>query len=592
MRTLRFTINSQDIDMSDTKVNYSRTNPLFETVGSYTLPFKFVRNPLNDSIMQSSSASDLVWLQRYNASVFIGPVEIKGEFIRQTTNDQFHEGYFTSGNSTFRDTVKGTKLSDIDYTETIDAGVGTYHDELTLAAASSYPTYNYTCFPMLMPNYYKEGSSAIFGVINLWFYDPLLPQGGKFIDTVGIDPENKLPFAPSFYLCFVIEKIFSEYGYVINTNELYDDAELRTLVIANYNTVGSEGDGGGDYLLKFENALPVIEINDYIKGLESNLNITFHIDEISKIVNIKKNTNTIKSVPTRVLKLVTRKLDFEDVQDGFTLHMEMDGSDDFAKIEDIVPYTLGITVDSKDDLDLPANAADNYKNQLAFISYNDRYYISSLTDSGAGTWSWLDYTGNYFDYIDAGAQLALNTKANTILMDDYFIFNSIAVTEFAYFPRIDNTVFDESGKKILKTFDTLRLLFYRGIVDGGGLITDPSTVDSKYPLASSDVYRAQGVAGAPPEFGRVKIPAANQELRWDGAYGLYEKNWKDYLYWFITLRKSATDIYELTLEELFSILMYERYQADDVSIIFRSMEIKLDFNLDVVTVGNCDVYIG
>ncbi len=248
MRTLRLTIDDQDLDMSDAKVNYTRTNPMFEIVGSHTLPFKIIRNDQNDQIMKSNSPAALTWLKRYSSTLNIGPFQIPGEFIRMTTNDLFHEGYFTSGISTFREMVRGVKLSDIDYTETIPGNAITrYTDTLTSAANSSYPTYKYTCFPMLVPSYYDHKFSYN-DTINPWSYFTYSGGGGRFYPYEDQEESSSL-YAPSFYLNWVIQKLFDDYGYVLESNALYDDTELRTLVIANFNTKGEFGNREYDYEL-------------------------------------------------------------------------------------------------------------------------------------------------------------------------------------------------------------------------------------------------------------------------------------------------------------------------------------------------------
>lgn len=589
MQTLRFSINGQDLDMGKTRVRYSRNNPMFEELGSHTLPFKILRNLHNEAILKSNNAAFVSPINKLDAILHIGPVQLRGELVKQSSNDLYYDCYFTTGNSTFRAKVRNVNMNDLDYTEVIPgSGSVSFTDALTASAYSSYPTYNYTCFPILAPNYYNESPWTYNAMINPWSYHPTNPSLVGFYPSTsrGLD----LLYAPTFYLCFVIQKIFDLFGYSIANNDILDNTELKTLVIPNFNTQGKVDTTFRQYDLTFADALPPVSINDFIEFLENEFNLTFFISDISKLVHIKKNTPIIKAAPTKRLELISREQELEDSIDGFTLSYAMDSEDSFSKITAIDDYVLGLTIDNKTDLS--SFPAGSYKNKLAKITNNDLYYLSKLTDASTDTWAWEELTKDYFDYKEGQGDFEKHSEANPILTDNDYIYCYYGggLYEFALFPKVGLSCINSVGLQEYKTFSSLRLLFYRGVVTGGGSFWNPSNVQSVYPLASPDVYRAKGLT-SPKRYGREKLSSANQSLKWDGSYGLYETHWKDFLYWYINLRKFATDLYELAFEEIFGINFWEKYQAGDVSVLFRSMEIEFDFGSDAVNPGKCEVYI-
>ncbi|MFH0756917.1 MAG: hypothetical protein V2B15_06505 [Bacteroidota bacterium] len=590
MKKLRFEINGVNMEMGSESMSLQLKNPMFEDIGSHSLPIKIPKTPNNDSAIKGFLSGALPSACRYPAKLFFGARQFVGEFVQTKSTRYLSEGYFTTGIATFRDIVSNKMLTDIDYTEEIIGPVdGYFPTKLNEAAAGSYPTYNYTCFPLRTPEFYNPYTVEYQTMMNPWSYK----QGDPSYQGFMINYVQR--YAPSFYLCFVISKVFETYGYVIESNAFLDDAELKTLVVTNFNS-GYMAIATRQYDLKFSDAMPHVPIGEFISGLERLFNVTFFINDGSKTVVIKKNGAIVKSASSKKLTLVDRELKQEDPIDGFSLNYTMDPDDSFSSVKTIEGLVIGITVDNKADLD--AYLAGSYPNQLAFISNNDLYYISTRNDQEPTGWVWAEYTRDYFGYTEGAGDHEISTDVNTILTDDDVItdlYTEGGGTESAILPKTNVSCINEYGWQQFKSFNTLRLLFYRGIVPSGGVLSgigsvgEPGTQECDYPLASPDVYRANQTVDH--KFGRIKIPAANQALKWGGPYGLYLTHWKDYLYWFLNIRRAATDYYNLTLEELLGINFWEKYQAGDQSVLFRTINIDLDFERDSIRVGECEVYL-
>jgi len=576
------------MDMGNVTMPLQLKNPMFEAVGSHSLPIKIQRTRRNDLILKIQHPGTLSATKRFPAQLYLGALPLNGEFIISTITSKYYEGHYTTGNSTFRSLVADKKLTDVSYTEEITGSSSvSFTDALEVAARSSYPTHKYTCFPMLAPEYYDDQAFTNPFMINPWTWSsaPLL-EG--FVDSQNND--LKVAYAPSFYLCFVLQQVFESFGYTIEVNDIYDDTEMRTLVVPSMNTKGIVNTRQ-QYDLTFEDSLPPIGINEFIAFLENKFNLTFFIGDQTKTVVIKKNPAIVKASATKELKLVNREFETEE-HDGFLLSYTMDPGDTWSAIKSIEGYTVGVTLDNKEDL--ASVSAGSYTNQLAKITNNDLYYISKLTDPAIPLWEWELFTKDFFEYSSDNKKLEIHTEANPILTDNgglyQYYFTGGQYPEHAIFPRIGNVAASNNGFIEYKTFDSLRLLFFRGIVDSGGRISDPSTRYGQYPLASSEVYRPTGTI-SPAAFGRTKITSANMTLRWGGTYGLYNTHWKDYLYWWQSIKRPAKDYYAMSLQDLLSIKFWEKYRADGLNFLFRNINLEIDFARDTIRIGECDIYL-
>ncbi len=592
MRNIRFLIDGTEIEMGNNSLSLQLKNPMFEDVGSHSLPIKIPRTPSNDAVIKSFHPGIISSTVRFPAQLFIGPIPFQGECVLSSISEKYYEGHFTIGNATFRDIAKDVKLSDIDYTEIITGSTSvSFTDALETAARSSHPTHNYTCFPILDHSFYNGYNYYDYSIlINPWTFNPFSnPATEGFFANIVYD--SRLIYAPSFYLCFVIQKVFEEFGYTIENNDIYNDTEMRTLVIPNFYINGGMQKTYRQYDLTFSDALPPVGVNDFISGLEQIFNLTFFFSERDNTVNIKKNTSIVKALPQKELNLISRERQFEE-HNGFLLNYTMDPDDPFSEIKSIDNYEVGLTIDNKEDLS--SYDASNYRNQLAKITNNDYYYLSALSDNEIETWEWEFYTNDFFEYSEGGKSLEIFTNINPILTDNDTLNNFDVAPgsqeEHAIYPRIEmaGTGTDFHFKN--KTFSSVRLLFYRGIVDSGGRVNSPTTQYGQYPLASSDVYKAAGLT-SPNRYGRTKITSANMSLRWGGTYGLHETHWKDFLYWYQNIKRPAKDRYDMSLQEFLSIEFWEKYRADEQSFLFRSINLDVDFARDTCRVGECEVYL-
>ena len=75
------------------------------------------------------------------------------------------------------------------------------------------------------------------------------------------------------------------------------------------------------------------------------------------------------------------------------------------------------------------------------------------------------------------------------------------------------------------------------------------------------------------------------------TYGLYNTHWKDYLYWWQSIKRPAKDYYAMSLQELLSVKFWEKYRADGQNFLFRNINLEIDFARDIIRIGECDIYL-
>lgn len=125
-------------------------------------------------------------------------------------------------------------------------------------------------------------------------------------------------------------------------------------------------------------------------------------------------------------------------------------------------------------------------------------------------------------------------------------------------PRCENKGIDPALRSLMGENDFgLRLLFYRG--------WQPDSFGNPYPMGSADVYNLNG-----------KIEEANRSLYWDGEFGLYEKAWKEWLWWWINIRREVTFRKVMDINDLIKINFSKKYKVNGVAYLLQEVDVTLE----------------
>jgi hypothetical protein len=351
----------------------------------------------------------------------------------------------------------------------------------------------------------------------------------------------------------VIEEMFKEFGYRTYYSIFKTDPELKKLHVFNFNT---DYWSVGDTSARFSHDLPKIKLRDFINAFETKFCCTFFVYDNLKEVVVYKNEDIIMSTDYYDLtdKVETKYIIKNNKIKGYSLIEETDNEDNYIKdkIHQFDEFTVEAELESFNELPNP----EAYREKIYYVSKEDTYYHAVKVDS---VYAWEVYSFNLINKYEGEKDIEWITKATSMPMyitnSDDFIYNF-------YIPRTDVL---RSEKRTIKN-EVLKLLFYRGRVPvhsvatlddlpeptslpeiflcyirdikkvyfvlNGEWVENPKTYEPTelnvgyYPLFSSNVYYYTDA-----EY--VKFADANYSLVFNGEYGLYEKFWKNYLYWLL-----------------------------------------------------------
>jgi len=343
---------------------------------------------------------------------------------------------------------------------------------------TTYPDYDYTCFPLLI--------SEFLNTTGQHFSDYNAIGGGSFGH----------PTTFNLYVNAVLRFIFEMNDFFIKYNFITTN-DLNKTVIVNACYVQTV----------VADALPDIKISDFLLSLRNSLNISYSIDSKSNTIKIVdreellSNTNAIdiSHFISKTIRIIENKFDnyiFKHKKSNCKfLAEEMDIKNIRGQFIGIVDY-------------LPASASNYDIVHLQKDNYLYRWYQGL----------WHKYRYNYDCYIEKETANSLVIESNVVLLankDDHRDPHAGTSNEYG----IQIPVYDVPFEVIhdTKNNSELVLAFAHGRINSEILNT---------PVASSHNF-----------FSRKHGEMGEFSLFWDGNFGLKEKRWKNWLNWMKTREK-------------------------------------------------------
>lgn len=448
------------------------------------------------------------------AAAHLDRAEASGSIIKiysVDSNKPRYEGLATSGNG-------GNTFLPTD-----DFNTGDMVTHMGLAAASTYPTYDYTFFPVKNPTFY-DGSdnddlkSDFCRYLN-YYVSGKFHGNGESALSPSVYAFSACPFA---YMLYVFSQCFVNFGYTAEGSFL-DDSEIKKLVIYNnyaldnevkaYDTGASLGNSWAK-TMDLKNHVPDMSVGAFINAIKQTFFIALFYDLENKSVVIK-TLNDILDDPdyddwTDKVDPTTDDEDGND-SDGYIISPDQDSDDD--KIDERVKNTSAFTIqDAVDDIaDLPAigNAAGDLRlvNNLNSYYKADQIYDSS---TGTYTWTWSFYSENIGSYTVGNGKDKISLGLATTAMER--ITGASGGDYNWWIPSVEQEG-SGTGFSMGKNDFSLRLLFYRGLQTGYLVDNSPMT----YPMATS----------LDKDYDYSSI--GNYTLAIDGENGIYQKWGKKWL---------------------------------------------------------------
>ncbi len=256
--------------------------------------------------------------------------------------------------------------------------------------------------------------------------------------------------------------------------------------------------------LNVANHVPDITFGELIKAIRNVFNLSMSIDSINKQVVINQVERNLKSVAT--VDLTDKRgrehtIEYTDVT-GFTFGYNFPSSDNMVK-DNFKTYNTGQFLGSYATYpSLPP--AVNYQGKVALVKNLNKLYIATLDVSLAPVWE--VYADNYYDYIVGDGDTSSKAAACPLFMT---LFANIS--GHALMPAVKQRGQTPAFAIGADEFTDLRIMFWRGM--------QTNIAGQPYPHAGSTIYRHDG----------WPISGATRSLVWDGAEGIFEMHWKNWI---------------------------------------------------------------
>jgi hypothetical protein len=626
MRNISLSVDAGYLDV-DSVVDLDLLNPLFHDLSGHTLPFTIPLTKNNrDKLGIDHEPMNYNLNISFDAKIQIFSKIIFGKLnIEKSKNENELVANFISGRGAFFSSVKNKKINEVNYSELVSTGdisASAFQTKAIDTVKNPYPDNNFVFAPIYMPNIDDLGNTLDdeWNIIN----DFIPGSSARFethSQTIGYFNFSASQYSPLFYLHFVFKKIFEEYGYTIDRDDFYEDTELRRLVIYSHNLFYFDTNFG---YATFQDYLPKVHIEDLIKWFEKRYNFRFIFHEGGKTVSIINIENSI--IDTSYSNITDKAGNIIDIDhfnyDGLSLSNQFDTDDSFLSdkiqtfdeplnndnIDIVVEYYSSLTTGSIGD--------------IAFVRSENKFYIWGV-DVDTDTLKWLEHSSGFLNYEVKGTNnYESSSEISSMIMVNPLISINIKLLPRSDYERVLNIIYLLGSKN---TISKLCLLHYRGQVPTNGIATlaeleggsyntskvwyvlendtsyewneidfewvpisgnnfEEGFTENYYPLLSNSLYFA--LANGDP----ARIPDLKYTMSFFGNDGIYEKFFKNTLYWVFYLRKKVVLTINFSFFEIDSLDWSKKYRRLNQNYFFSKVPINIDFANQKVSVGECELF--
>jgi hypothetical protein len=575
----------------DFSFSITLTNPMFNDVGSHSIPFSIPASGHNLKIFGFPARIERYTEfknKEYPFYIYAEGLHIlTGMLVVTSAVPDSIECYFKSGNGDFWSAIKGKYLTDIELGESPEFATMTdaelYMKQSTVKA---YPEVPFAMFPLLNYGMSKdftedEMTDATKGawrgvtMVNYW-YPPLQ----KFL----LEYSSVTPF---LYLNYVIEKLWDTFGYSTSNNFLRNDDELNRLVMYNnhssfwYDTAGNNPFipfvDPAVYPRKFDygKCVQKYDISKFIQGIENLFCATLFVNDRLKEVKLLLFKDIINSKDSvKFSKVVSDiQVTISEPYDSFRFTFENDTSAYHeSDIKDFQKQRRFFTA----VFPLPATGGSlTQVNDLWLVLAKDIYYRVEYSNEDPPVLTWKRFSKNIRKELGDETGNCLHISSEIFTLPMFYgpdVFNGAMIggdptpyTKVSWPKAHQRFYFDlqKDDQEPTNEFSP-RLLFYRG------LQLDESTPKNLYPLGTFDVFGTNKINGVVP-----KLPGATLRLQWDGDDGLVENFYKEFLQW----KMAGPDKLEfeawMDVTELAALDFSRKYAINHVHMLLDTVEFSI-----------------
>ena len=410
----------------------------------------------------------------------------------------------------------------------------------------------------------------------------------KFLDHEQRPGRHIVPFP---YLCSVIDQAISDIGYVKGKNFFKDSRELSSLCLVtmnladtNYGMIQGESH---NFEIRLNEHLPDVAISDLLSNICRLFNCSLFVNA-DRSIDIEHNTSILKDTKTldwsencRLTETITtpaRRFKFHynvSEDDYFSQKVKQEGVLKFKRLDDVW---------SASDLpDAWTQVAEI--NVVCYVTSVQAFYITAFEDDNL---VWKYYTKMDADFIAEGQnQETQNIDPNIgyLTKQPYGWYagsdSNIFLQQGYDFPYFEFARCDIKGNALLHaiSFDAeynssqIKLMFNRG-----------RQHFTPHPMCNFDTMPY----GSPDDryLGQM-LPGSNYSLMWEGENGIYNRFWKDWVYFLNNIARDARALKQLTAIQIKQFDFRQKPIIDGVKYLCK--EIRVDVSINMISPAEIDL---
>ena len=595
---IKIHVNGQPLELrADTAVNLRFRNPMFHDEGTYSLPVKIDNTIVNRKILGFPNRIGNAGIERpvYDCEIVANSFRLKGSLVIQTVDDSKITAFYTDGNGEFSNLAKDKYLTDID-DDNIDFDTSQdLYDDYTATINKNYPDTKYVCFPIRNLSAF-DGTSHVGEFVTAGgYYNKWDITNQQFVNNYRI---------PNFFLCYVIEKLFETFGYNIKDNFIYNNSELRQLVlISDYFKHGPYTTyyfspiipSSSKYYINIAEVVPKYDIKSFIINLRKFLLCEFFINNYSKsvtIISLKELITQSDYIDITDLADEQYEIEFEDETDGYIIGQNTDTGDEILEeIPDINALNRLDDVDSYEDLpDILGQPL--LHNSIALVRNRDKfyaYYYDSVLGHG-----WYELCQNFIKDESGDKELDFASDISRVTNFTFtwlteFIYDiilpeiKIAAFDFPEHPLADKGVsYNVSNFQLAHIRENApRLAFWHGKLE---IRQNYNGFEHLYyPFASGDIYYIS------KSLGFTKIPGKTIALTNSGEDSYTKLYSPEYLYWYFNIRKKVERPIRWQPIDIHNLDFSKKYRINNQNYFIAAIDITINSSGDM-EVGKTEMY--
>jgi hypothetical protein len=580
---IKITINGSAIELlPDTSITLHFQSPIFFDEGTYSLTIRIANSINNRRILNYPSSIGNISNQplSYPCEIQANSFRLKGLLIITSIAADKISAYYTDSIGQFNYMATDKYLTDIiDADAPVRSSVYDYFAYLFDSINYSYPDRRFVIFPhsnlALFDKTKMETSwRGMGGEINEW--DPIANEFKPYINEYNI---------PHFYLCHILSRMFSTFGFNLNHNFFYNNAELRQLVIMSdffkeQNKIIINDHKADDHTVNPAWFLPKYPIKSFINDLRMAFFCEVFINSRSQQVDIKSLKEILTSVDYIDISDKADKnfvIEFEEEKNGYDIGFDTDDLDNLMNgIIDLDKFGRGDDVATRADLP-EYTGVDVYahENEIRLVRDENKFFCW-CNDLSYG-FRWLFITENYNHKLSGSSDITRKSSAVYPIMIER-LNQLIPTMEVQAFDLDDHPLKDQGGSyyDILPDFianNKPRLVFWHGIVQMypayPGATFAPFASGNNYYKDAFDVYR--------------KITGKTIALIMDGEEGLFNTFGQEYINWWFNQKKDTKWKINWTTIDLHSLDFSAKYRINNQNYLVKSIEatINIQGNMEV-----------